>query len=359
MSSIGVETGSRLHFGPLASGTGSGRRFGGIGLMVREPALRVRVERCAGGLVVECRPASAVGQGGEARDVVDATSEYVERVARFWATYSERCPSAAKSTTERRAATESGWRVILDDPPPFHVGLGTGTQLALALGRAWSEAAGETGLPATELARRTGRGLRSALGCHGFDRGGFLVDGGKRDGEAVSPLATRVPFPEDWPIVLVRPAGKRGISGSQEVGSFAQLASMPSPLTDRLCRLVVMELLPALHTRHYPDFAAALWEYGQRVGDYFAPVQGGPFAIPEWRDLAPRLAETGCRAIAQTSWGPTVAVVCPHDEAAEAVRRHITRATGETSWIVTTTRVRNTAAVVRRPADEMFSSRNS
>src|SRR5204862_353231 len=77
--------------------------------------------------------------------------------------------------------------------PPEHTGLGVGTQLSRAVARAVCP-----GVPAVELARLAGRGNRSAIGVYGFEAGGFLVDGGKRDDAALAPLMARVDFPGDW-----------------------------------------------------------------------------------------------------------------------------------------------------------------
>ena len=44
-------------------------------------------------------------------------------------------------------------------------------------------------IPAPALAARTGRGARSAIGVHGFDSGGFIVDGGRSTAPGVDGLA--------------------------------------------------------------------------------------------------------------------------------------------------------------------------
>src|SRR5207302_1257090 len=86
-----------------------------------------------------------------------------------------------------------------------HAGLGTGTQLGLAVARLLATIAGQNDLDAVDLARRVGRGQRSALGIHGFAQGGFLVEGGKSAAADVAPLLVRVSFPETWQVVLTFP----------------------------------------------------------------------------------------------------------------------------------------------------------
>ena len=107
---------------------------------------------------------------------------------------------------------------------PHHAGLGAGTQLGLAVARAMAIAAGHEDWDAPELARRVGRGLRSGVGVHGFGRGGFLVEAGKRSQECLAPLITRVDFPESWRVVLVLSLGCSPWHGTEEQQAFRQLA---------------------------------------------------------------------------------------------------------------------------------------
>src|SRR5207302_870603 len=131
---------------------------------------------------------------------------------------------------------------------PEHAGLGTGTQLGLAVARAVAESGGEPGLDAVELACRVGRGARSALGVHGFARGGFLVEAGKREAGELAPLVARLDFPEPWRLVLALPPGPPGLHGRLESQALTRLLADPAalPRTEALCRLVLLGLLPAL-----------------------------------------------------------------------------------------------------------------
>jgi beta-ribofuranosylaminobenzene 5'-phosphate synthase len=90
-------------------------------------------------------------------------------------------------------------------------------------------------------------------------------------------------------------------------------------LTERLCRLVLLEMLPALADADAERFGAALTEYGQSVGNYFKPVQGGEYANPQMAELAHWLRSAGIRGVAQTSWGPTLAVCCADSERAQVL----------------------------------------
>ena len=110
-----------------------------------------------------------------------------------------------------------------------------------------------------ELARHVDRGKRSALGIHGFARGGFLVEGGKGPNSGIAPLLTRADFPAEWRVVLVLPRGEAGCHGNAEEQAFL---SLRSGATDVLCRFVLLGMLPALLEVDLPAFGEALYESG-------------------------------------------------------------------------------------------------
>ncbi|MBL8850887.1 MAG: hypothetical protein JNG89_14510 [Planctomycetaceae bacterium] len=291
---VQITTGTRLHFGPLAVGAAQGRSFGGVGLMVDGPGWEVIVERAAD-------------------DEVRGSENLLELIGR---------------TRRSSPVAVPPCRVTVVRAAPRHRGLGSGTQLALAVARGLTMLAGETDLSVTELARRTERAWRSAIGTHGFAYGGFLVDAGtitastpaelQRHGATsnrVGSLACRLPFPAAWRFVLVAPPEESGLSGAAEKEAFGALPSMRTETTGLLCQIALTELLPAVQEEHFVGFCDALDAFGRFVGAYFRPVQGDVFANPRMAQLAAELRTGGIRGIAQTSWGPTIAI-CRANEAA-------------------------------------------
>ena len=288
-----VTTGARLHFGFFAHGQKGQRQFGGVGAMVEQPGFVVRMTaaprddfRC-----------------GDWQGRVEAL------LARLRA-------------AGRGAATDLPLRVEIVAAPPAHAGLGSGTQLAMALAKAVTALAAEIDLPHIELARRAGRGGRSAVGLHGFQLGGLLIEAGKRAPEEISPLVARVDFPEEWRFVLVRPRGAAGIWGSEEANEFYRLPPMLHELTANLCALALTEIVPAALEHDFAGASESIGRFGRLVGEYFAPVQGGVIADAQMRTLAATLQSRGIEGVGQTSWGPTLFVLCPsmafaHDLAAE------------------------------------------
>ena len=290
MPPITVQTGARLHFGLLAVQAARGRNFGGVGLMVDSPGCVVTVELAE-------------------RDECVADPAMTARLTAWRDEYRRRCPIEHQPPP---------CRIRLSKTIPSHAGLGSGTQTSLALAAALSRIGCEQNVEAPELARRVGRGARSALGIHGFERGGLLVEGGKRQSDEISPLVARLDFPAEWRVLLVTPNDRRGLSGDPECAAFSRLTPMPDSLTESLCRIVLMELLPAVASADFETAAAALSAFGQLNGSHFAPVQGGVFADSQMAELANWAADQGSIGIGQSSWGPTVWVLC-RDEC-EAIR---------------------------------------
>ncbi len=311
---IVITTGARLHFGFFAhrppgteTDTGSSTagaleqaNYGGIGLMIDSPSFVVAVSKSDRDRSDWLLP----GTSGEGR------------VNRIVAHYRRTCP---------RERLPPPCAIEVRQAIPSHSGLGSGTQLAMTVAQALALLAGDGQVDAVTLARRAGRGKRSAIGIHGFARGGFLVDGGKHSEDEIGRLVARAEFSDGWRWLLVAPADKSGtgLSGQEEVEALEQLPRIPRSLTERLCHLALLEMLPAIGACDCDWFGEALYEFGRSVGDYFRPVQGGRYADPRMAALVDWLRGEGVRGVAQTSWGPTIAACCHDASRANALKDRI------------------------------------
>jgi beta-RFAP synthase len=276
---------SRLHFGFVAFGPRHERQFGGVGVMIDRPVLRLRLERGGGPRV----------QGPHA--------ERVRGFAEAWRLW-------------RRPPV---WEPRIDvlQAPPQHVGLGVGTQLALATGEGLERL---YGYPPTEiqiLAEQLGRARRSAVGTYGFRLGGLIVDGGKPSGQPVGDLDQRLALPEQWRFVLMRPADQRGLAGWDEHRAFGEMQGVPDSVARTLHHLLYHRLLPSAQSADFDGFSETLYEYGRVAGSCFASVQHGSFATPESHELVERLGQMGIRGRGQSSWGPTLFGLVPDAQTAE------------------------------------------
>jgi beta-ribofuranosylaminobenzene 5'-phosphate synthase len=279
---------ARLHLGMLAVAGDGARRFGGLGVSVSRPAV-----------VLEAQAADELSSEG-----ADA-----ERAL----TFAQRCREAL--------GLAGGAHLRVVEAIPAHVGLGSGTKLALAVAQALAALDGRT-VDAPELAQAVGRAARSAVGMWTFAHGGLVVEGGVRRGlERPAPLLAHHPVPEQWRVVLVVPRAEPGLSGVAEEEAFRRL--VPSPgRSATIAQLVLTSLLPALVEADLEEFGAALTRVQQLVGDAFAAVQGGRFH-PRAGGLVEALLRNGAEGAGQSSWGPAVYGVVGSEAAGRELARRM------------------------------------
>ncbi len=283
---------ARLHLGFLDLEGGLGRRYGGLGLGLDGPATRLRLSR-AGSLGVE-------GPGAErAKRLLGTMCETWDRAAHF--------------------------HLSIEEAIPAHSGLGSGTQLALAVGRAFAVLEG-LDVSTAEIGARLGRGARSGIGMATFDAGGLVLDGGRGARTQVPPILSRITFPEDWSILLLFDSGSEGVHGATERQAFQTLPAIAPETAAHLCRLTLMRALPAVLERDLPVFGAAIEEIQAEMGRHFAPAQGGsPYASLQVGRALAWLRNQGVSGIGQSSWGPTGFAFLPTEEAARDIMEALQR----------------------------------
>lgn len=293
---VRVESAARLHMGFIDLHGGLGRKFGSIGAGLKKPRL-----------VLEARPADTLQIDG-------LDCERVESFARCF--YAHYAPKLGQPLQAHLRVTE--------EIPP-HVGLGSGTQLALAVATALVQLYNlEVDVP--ELAAVMGRGRRSGIGVGAFQQGGFLVDGGRAaDSEYPSPVIIRRSFPADWLFVVVTPETRPGLSGEIEDRAFADMLRPSAEKAGQISRLLVMKMLPALAEMNIVNFGAALTEIQRLVGDCFTQAQGGRYATDLSAELVAYMLAQGALGAGQSSWGPTVYGLVRGEEAALALEESLRR----------------------------------
>lgn len=209
---------------------------------------------------------------------------------------------------------------------PPHTGLGSGTQMALAVGAAAAELSGIT-LSGRQLARLLGRGRRSGIGVAAFTSGGVLADGGCRPGGDIAPVISRLEFPEAWRIVLVFDRARQGVHGSAEEAAFVE--PPPFKVAPDLCRLVLMQALPGVAEADIDAFGHAVGALQRAMGDHFAPLQGGGrFTSPDVARALALFEAQGVTGVGQSSWGPTGFAVVESEERGIALIDTARRALG-------------------------------
>ena len=284
----------RLHLGFLDPAGALGRRFGSLGLVVNGYETEIELGASSSDEVIAEGPAE--------RAEIERAAAHIHLL---------QCRSGLRQPLRLRLV-----RVL-----PAHAGLGSGTQLALAIGRAFSQWHG-LDLSTPMLGEWLGRGARSGIGIAGFDHGGLLVDGGPGGVGTAAPVLSRIPLPEAWRVLVVQDSTQQGLSGADERHVIAALPPLSQALAADICHQVLMRVLPGAACAEFAPFAAGIVRIQQVLGDYFAPAQGGSAftsaavgRLIEWIEQdAQHLAATG-----QSSWGPTGFVILPSQARAEAV----------------------------------------
>jgi beta-RFAP synthase len=308
---VTVTVPARLHLGFVDLHGGLGRRFGSLGIAIDAP--RARLSAASGERLNATGPDSA-----RARRCLEALVE--------------------------RYRLDPRLDLRVEESIPAHIGLGSGTQLALATGAAVTRLLG-LDFNARGVAGFLDRGARSSIGIATFEQGGVVLDGGRGNGDDPPPVLTRLPFPDSWRVLLIFDHAHRGLHGTEEAAAFHRLPPFPAEQAAALCRLVLMRALPGLVEENLDDFGAAVAEMQRAIGDYFRPVQGERFLSRGVADVLAWLEIQGIAGVGQSSWGPTGFGLIGSESDAQALAAAARRRwPPESGLSFTITRGRNTGA---------------
>lgn len=222
-----------------------------------------------------------------------------------------------------------GVELTLDAQLPRHTGLGSGTQLALAVLVATLQTY-EQAVDVRSYAPTLGRGGRSGVGVAAFENGGFVLDGGHpttrfttdrpADGEwTVPPVIAQHQIPDSWRFVLVFPDVPGGRNGGEEDESMRAVIERADPqLADRISGLIVRQILPAVAGGRVEEFGNAIAELGRLNGAWYADEQGGVYRPPVGSIVESLSSKPSIYGAGQSSWGPSVYGVTDQGQVAAA-----------------------------------------
>ncbi|KAF3982898.1 MAG: GHMP kinase [Methylococcales symbiont of Hymedesmia sp. n. MRB-2018] len=262
---------ARLHMGFIDLSGSLGRNFGSIGVALKEIATRLSVSH------------------SNQLQVTGASAKRAEKCIQFLA---------------QKLNVSNQLHLDIETAIPEHVGLGSGTQMALAIGSALNTFY-QLDLSIREIAGLTERGMRSGIGIGVFEQGGLVVDGGRGALTKTPPVISHLDIPQDWRFILVFDENDQGLHGVQEINAFKELAVFPAEEAARLCYLLLLQGLPAVAEQNINLFGDVITQIQCSAGEHFASVQGGIFSSAEVAEVMQWLKLQGCVAIGQTSWGPT------------------------------------------------------
>ncbi len=317
-----VQTPSRIHL-TLTDLTGrSGRVDGGVGIALDEPNILLEAERSDDLVVL-----------GENKDRARAAAQAV-----------------------RDAFGLGGARITVRGNYRMHVGLGGGTQLGIAAGKALCELYGRPASP-REIARIVSRGGTSGIGIAAFEAGGFIIDGGhtfgpgreKADfrpssasrGVRPPPVIARHDFPPDWKILLAVPNIQKGAHGQREMDIFREYCPVPLADVHELCYQILVRMVPSLVEEDLDEFGSAVNRV-QELGFKRVEVM---LQHPLVHRLMAQMREAGAACSGLSSFGPTVFAIT--DSQAREVEAAAREAIKEVGGDVLITRSRNEGAKFR------------
>ena len=322
MNEVRIACPSRLHLGLIDLNGEIGRIDGGTGISLDYPRTVVYARK-SDRLEIECPEDPAT-------------------VAR--------AEEAANAVIEKYGIPPA--KIVVEERPFVHVGLGSGTQLLVGAAKALTLLA-ELPVSAAELATVVNRGGTSGIGTAAFEHGGFIVDGGHKFrayGEANSkheyspssaargllpaPVLMHHDFP-DWDILICVPTGEE-TAGIREVTIFKTVCPVPLEEVRAICHLVLMKMAPAIVERDLESFGAALEEsqkYGFKEFEFRAQSHG----VRQCMDF---LKQNGGIGVGMSSWGPALFTFGEDlTDLCEKTRRFLDENMGGTCFI---TRANNT-----------------
>ena len=313
-----VTTTARLHFGFLdPSGRGT-RPFGSFGLSLDRPCTQLTLARS---------------------DTFSVCGPERERAERYLKSIAASC------------GVDQAYDLRIAEAIPPHAGLGSGTQLALAVGSAFAALQGLTLRP-EDIAVRLGRGARSGIGVATFAQGGAVLDSGLRQGK-LPQLVNRLAFPAHWRVLLIFDADASGLAGVSETAAFETLPDFPESETDELYRRIADSALPALARADFDTFCEQVGYLQARMGAYFAPLQGGPYISPRVSQALEWLRFQGITGLGQSSWGPTGFAFVNSEKQGQALLGSLRSRIHHPGLSFTLAQGRNDGAKIETSADEI------
>jgi beta-ribofuranosylaminobenzene 5'-phosphate synthase len=309
-NAVTVTTSARLHMGFFDLTGAAARKFGSLGLSIEAPCTQI-----------------VLTKSDEA--IIDANC-------------SENAVKIVENITKLLEVEENFSLKILQSIPQ-HAGLGSGTQLVLAIG-AGLNALFNLNLSVSQIAQLSKRGSRSGIGIAAFEQGGVLLDGGKISHE-LPEIALRQAFPDHWRVLLIADSANTGVHGEEELQAFQSLKPAQHSLRD----MVFDHMMPALQRADILAFGACMAELQAYNGEYFAPIQGGHYASKDVEIVLNWLQQNGVACVGQSSWGPTGFAILENQQQAELLQNKAQLAfAGKSNISFQICRGKNTGASIQR-----------
>jgi beta-ribofuranosylaminobenzene 5'-phosphate synthase len=289
---VAIRTPSRLHLTLIDMNGSCGRVDGGVGITLSDPGYVIEIER------------------SDQTSILTDDGDLKKRVLEIL------------NHLSRKTGFEDGLSVRIHASIPPHAGLGSGTQLALALASAISHL---SGMPDSDPARLTGRGGTSGIGVRSFTHGGVILDGGHRFGPGMekesflpssaakgvkpAPLVGRYDFPDTWRIILCLPDLPQGANGDLERDIFREKCPVPLSEVRELSHRILMQMVPALIEEDLDQFGKAVNAL-RYLGFKKEELALQP---PQLHDILDYMTGCGTAGAGMSSFGPALYAITDTD----------------------------------------------
>ncbi|MFX1356383.1 MAG: beta-ribofuranosylaminobenzene 5'-phosphate synthase [Promethearchaeota archaeon] len=299
---IRITTPCRIHLSLIDENGYTGRVDGGIGLMLDRPNVIFEASNHAKEFKIEAHKYY--------RESIEVINEQASKIFKAF------------------NISNKNFHFYLRRYYPSHVGLGSKTQLSLAIAKAITKLRNINNISILELTKLVERGGTSGIGWRGFENGGFILDGGHDFGKgkeketflpssaskSADPALTiiRYPIPENWRFVLVIPNVKKGAYGDEEISVFQSHAPIPKVEVNEVSHQILMKVIPGLLRNDLECFGQGLMRI-QSIG--FKKIE-----IDLQHEIVKQILrffeEYGLKAYGMSSFGPSVLGITENDEEA-------------------------------------------
>ncbi len=311
MTSIRITTPCRIHLSLIDLNGYTGRVDGGIGLMLDRPNVVLEASNSADEFKIECH-----------RYFRESVNVINEKASRIFKTFK---------------ISNKNFHFNLKRYFPSHVGLGSKTQLSLAIATAITKLKGMDNITLQELTKLVERGGTSGIGWRGFETGGFVLDGGHDYGKGkeketylpssasktAKPALTisRYDIPDNWRFLLVIPNVKKGAYGDEEIRIFQKYAPIPRNEVNEVSHQVLMKVLPGVIKNDLECFGEGLKRI-QSIGFKKIEIDLQHKIV---KDLLNFFKEHNLKAYGMSSFGPSVIGIVESDSEAEDLLKELQR----------------------------------
>lgn len=309
MVKIRVTTPCRIHLSLIDENGYTGRVDGGIGLMLDRPNVIFEATNHAEEFKIEAHKYY--------RESIEVINEQASKIFKAF------------------NINNKNFHFNLKRYFPSHVGLGSKTQLSLAIAVAITKLKNISDISLKDLTRLVNRGGTSGIGWRGFEKGGFIVDAGHEFGKGkeketflpssaskgANPALTilRYPIPEHWRFVLVIPNVKKGAYGDEEISIFQSHAPIPKEEVNEVSHQILMKIVPGIIKNDLECFGEGLKRI-QNIG--FKKVE-----ISLQHEIVKKtltfFEDYGVKAFGMSSFGPSVIGIVESDDEANNLLKSI------------------------------------